>query len=316
MLLKLPPQLIPRERFQADLAAICGSFGVECADGRRDVLGRIQLETRSGIDMAHVAKDVRVVRRTEQDIRRDAGENFFLIVQEEGHAFMQQNGTTRMMKPGDMMLIDSAAPSEFTFFGNYSRQLSLHLPRVEMHERFGNAAVGGHYVQQTDYHAIALGAILSKVFSAGTNAPQTTYLKEAIYGVLGAVLHERADDTARSKIDAEVTRAQALERGIAYIDRCITDCTLSAQTVADAVGISIRQLQRAFALAGTTPTDYLLKKRFEKACQMLSDRQKDGDPMLVSSIAYACGFNDISYFNRQFRRFFGCAPGQFAPRAD
>ncbi|GKY89844.1 helix-turn-helix domain-containing protein [Sinisalibacter aestuarii] len=39
------------------------------------------------------------------------------------------------------------------------------------------------------------------------------------------------------------------------------------------------------------------------------------DPMLVSSIAYACGFNDVSYFNRQFRRLFGCAPGQFAEAA-
>lgn len=61
-----------------------------------------------------------------------------------------------------------------------------------------------------------------------------------------------------------MSRAQIPERGIASIDRCLTDSDLPTQTDAEAVGVSVRQLQRAFALAGTTPTDYLLKKRFEK----------------------------------------------------
>jgi AraC-like DNA-binding protein len=31
----------------------------------------------------------------------------------------------------------------------------------------------------------------------------------------------------------------------------------------------------------------------------------------ISDIAYACGFNEVSYFNRCFRRRFGSTPGQF-----
>lgn len=108
-----------------------------------------------------------------------------------------------------------------------------------------------------------------------------------------------------------MTCARILERGMAYADRCFADGTVSSQSIAELLGVSSRQLQRAFALAGTTPTDYLLKKRMEKACQMLELRGKQGNPSLVSSIAYQCGFNDVSYFNRQFRRLFGCAPGQF-----
>jgi AraC-like DNA-binding protein len=33
--------------------------------------------------------------------------------------------------------------------------------------------------------------------------------------------------------------------------------------------------------------------------------------MKVSDIAYACGFSEISYFNRCFRRRFGAAPSQY-----
>lgn len=60
-----------------------------------------------------------------------------------------------------------------------------------------------------------------------------------------------------------------------------------------------------------TPTDYLLQKRLEAACQLLRERRPGRTDMLVSTIAYHCGFNDISYFNRIFRKIFGCPPGQY-----
>jgi AraC-like DNA-binding protein len=40
------------------------------------------------------------------------------------------------------------------------------------------------------------------------------------------------------------------------------------------------------------------------------------DALKVSDIALACGFNEISYFNRCFRRRFGAAPTQFRGRAE
>lgn len=312
MLARLTPSKMPLGKFHADLEAVCGTFDVIAADNQKDVLGHVSREIRSGIEIAHIAKNVQTVRRTAKDIKNSASENFFLILQEEGSAFMQQNSTTRMMKPGDLILIDSAQPSEFTFFGGFSRQLSLHLPRTEMTARFGGAAQGGQYVQRTDYHAIAISAILSKALEANTTDTQTGFLQEALYGVLGAMLHERTTDTASNNIDSNATRTQILERAMAYVDRCYANSAISAQGIAETLGVSLRQLQRAFAITGTTPTEYLLKKRIEKACQLLKERELQHDQVLVSSIAYDCGFNDVSYFNRQFRRLFGCAPGQFA----
>ncbi|CUH82259.1 transcriptional regulator, AraC family [Tropicibacter naphthalenivorans] len=256
------------------------------------------------------------MRRTEKDIRTTPSDNFFLIVQEEGSAFMKQHSTTRMMKPGDLILIDSAHTSEFTFFGNFSRQLSLHLPRVEMVERFGKAAVGGQYAHRSEHHAVAISAILAKAFDKNTNETQTSFLKEAIYGMVGAMLWEKSAGGEAKKIETDVSRAQILERGMAFVDRFFVDSSVTTQTISEKLGLSTRQLQRAFALAGMTPTDYLLKKRLERACQMLTDRMKEREPMLVSTIAYACGFNDVSYFNRQFRKLFGCAPGQFGRPAE
>ena len=42
---------------------------------------------------------------------------------------------------------------------------------------------------------------------------------------------------------------------------------------------------------------------------MLVDRRNDA--LKVSDIAFACGFNEVSYFNRCFRSRFGASPTQF-----
>lgn len=311
MLTTLQTGKMPMEAFHAELSAVCGSFDVQRAGQRAEVIGGVRRDIRAGIEMAHVAKDVQTIRRTQRDVRCNPGEHFFLIAQEEGSAFMQQHGVTRMLMPGDMILIDSAYPSEFSFFGNFSRQLSLHLPRDEMRARFGEAAQGGHHVQRRDYQAIAMTAILAKAFDETTSDDQNGYLQEALYGMIGALLHQRGGGVTGQGIDAEVSAARLLERGMAYADRCFADNSVNAQTIAEMLGTSLRQVQRAFALAGTTPTDYLLKKRMERACQMLVQRSRQNNPAMVSSIAYQCGFNDVSYFNRQFRRLFDCTPGQF-----
>ena len=46
---------------------------------------------------------------------------------------------------------------------------------------------------------------------------------------------------------------------------------------------------------------------------MLADRRNDR--LKVSEIALACGFNEVSYFNRCFRRRFGATPSEFRDAA-
>jgi AraC-like DNA-binding protein len=302
---------MPVEKFQEDLRHICGVFSAEPVKGQDRIHGGVSMESRAGMEMAHVAKNLQRIRRSGLDCRRDDAEHYFLIIQEEGSALMAQSDTAQMLNPGDMMLIDSAKPSEFTFFGHYGRQLSVHLPRTEMDKRFGYEIRTGMYLPRTDHTALALIAVLAKTFSPEITPDQDNYLREAMYGLLGVMLHERQNRSGFSRMDSEIGGAQLLQRALAHIDSRYGNCELSIQQIANDLHVSMRQLQRAFALLGSTPTDYLLQKRLETACQLLIERRLGRTDMLVSTIAYQCGFNDISYFNRIFRRVFGCPPGQY-----
>ena len=191
MLTRIRATELPVEQFAADLYRTCGQFDIRPSADRRTMRGGVQVDRRAGIEVAHVAADLQQLVRSSRDIRQDAGENYFLILQEEGKALMSQNETSCLLSPGDMVLIDSACTSEFTFFGDYNRQLSLHLPRGEMHARFGYDLIrGGISVPRHDPTNLALCAVLGKVFGQpATNAASNSYLREAVFGLIGAMLH-------------------------------------------------------------------------------------------------------------------------------
>jgi len=313
MLTELPKTYLPIDQFQTDLRSICGAFQLNPARSQTMMRGAVCLEERCGMEFAHVAVDeLQTIRRTKRELVQDHAEHYFLILQEGGRALMSQRDTARLLRPGDFILIDSAEPSEFTYFNRHSRQLSVHLPRAELQARFGDVLRGGMFLAGSVHTALGICAVLAKAFEREGNPTQTGYLRDAMYGLLGAMLYAGGDGIQSQKIDAEVGSAQLLERALDYIETHFFDSDLSIQRMSRDLKVSSRQLQRSFLSTNTTPTDYLVQKRLAFACQSLKYRHRSDSKPLISTIAYSCGFNDLSYFNRLFRSTFGCTPTQYA----
>ena len=81
---------------------------------------------------------------------------------------------------------------------------------------------------------------------------------------------------------------------------------LSPDVLASRFGMSARSIQRLFERDGTTFTEFLRERRLHRAHRMLASRRFDA--MTVTDIALACGFGDLSHFNRHFRARFGMTP--------
>lgn len=81
---------------------------------------------------------------------------------------------------------------------------------------------------------------------------------------------------------------------------------LDIETVARAAGMSGRQAQRMFAESGTTFSEFVLEHRLLLARTLLL--HANGRDRKISDIAQTAGFNDLSYFNRSFKRRFGETP--------
>lgn len=77
--------------------------------------------------------------------------------------------------------------------------------------------------------------------------------------------------------------------------------------LADMVGMTPASFSRFFRLrTGKTLSDYIIDMRMGFATRMLVDSTRT-----VAEVCYDCGFNNLSNFNRTFKRKKGCSPKEF-----
>ncbi|WP_194464060.1 helix-turn-helix domain-containing protein [Bradyrhizobium sp. CCBAU 53340] len=88
----------------------------------------------------------------------------------------------------------------------------------------------------------------------------------------------------------------------------LEDGTLSATMVATRNGVTVRYLHKLFESDGITCSEFVLGQRLARAYHHL--RSPLHSRRAISTIAYELGFNDLSYFNRAFRRRYNATPSE------
>ena len=82
---------------------------------------------------------------------------------------------------------------------------------------------------------------------------------------------------------------------------------IKLKTLSDLACMSETAFSRFFKLhTGRTVSDYIIDIRLGFASRMLVDTNKS-----IADICYLCGYNNLSNFNRVFKRKKGCAPTEF-----
>ena len=78
-------------------------------------------------------------------------------------------------------------------------------------------------------------------------------------------------------------------------------------TLADLAGMSTSAFSRFFKLrTGRTLSEYIIEMRLGYASRLLVDTSES-----IAEICYACGFNNLSNFNRIFKKKRSCSPTEF-----
>ena len=108
----------------------------------------------------------------------------------------------------------------------------------------------------------------------------------------------------------EATRIQInnqirLQKMLSYIYENYAE-SVTLEDIAKAADISRSEAGRCFrTYMGCSPVETLIQYRLQMAHQLLSERTQT-----LQQISYACGFNSVNYFSRQFKKRYGCAPSQ------
>jgi len=125
-------------------------------------------------------------------------------------------------------------------------------------------------------------------------------------GAVCATLNEERSGSRRPPTPRDERRIAAALRRI----EAQQGARLSLQTLAAEAAVSPFHFLRIFEqVVGVTPGHYMLSMRLRHAAMRL---RCSGDA--VATVALDCGFDDLSTFNRQFRRATGLPPGAYRAR--
>ncbi|UVK48071.1 helix-turn-helix domain-containing protein (plasmid) [Mesorhizobium sp. AR07] len=291
------------EVLREEIRKACGAFDLEPMARAQMVAGDVTTRRISFFDTAIVALDARYVQRSARSIRQDPGEHLFLLIQDEGHCRVEQGERSAQLAQGDMFLVDSVRPSSFVYDGKRSNQVSIHMPRAEMLHRLGKGCTNGVPISRNDPLWLAMRAVITKMV-AEPSAP--SQLGEALLCLLGAYLHGIEENGAVQHAETLLSRA------LAMIDRNCADPSFGPGELARRLNVSERMLQRHFQPLGETPGHRLINRRLELAhARLVAPRQAQAAEG-ITAIAYDAGFNDLSYFYREFRKKYAVTPGAVA----
>lgn len=129
-----------------------------------------------------------------------------------------------------------------------------------------------------------------------------------IYHFLGTVysrhLYFREEESPQTRRDYK--RIRQLKAVLELIENEYAN-PITLDDMAAAVHMSPKYFCKFFAeMTRQRPMDYLNRHRIERACFEL--RSTDAS---VTEIAYNCGFNDLSYFIKTFKKYKGVTPGKY-----
>ena len=88
----------------------------------------------------------------------------------------------------------------------------------------------------------------------------------------------------------------------------IHDGDLNATMVATRHRLTVRYMHKLFESDGITYSEFVLGERLARAYCLLTNPLHSG--RAISTIAFELGFNDLSYFNRTFRRQYSATPSE------
>ncbi len=147
-------------------------------------------------------------------------------------------------------------------------------------------------------------ALVEKIFSELRSKKEGYRLivQGAVMQLFGELARVEADGAAvKNK-----RRIKSLKNALAYIEEHYSE-QIALDDIAAASGMNSRYLCRVFReMTHKTPVDYLNYYRIECACEQIASTDDS-----MTDIALGCGFCDLSYFIKVFKRYKGITPSEY-----
>jgi AraC-like DNA-binding protein len=254
------------------------------------------------------------VQSTGQDIRRtprlisEADNAYFQVaVVASGIGRIGQDDRQAVLHPGDCVLYETTRPFQWLFDSDWDVWVfSLPAESVRLSESERRLISARSLDGTTGLTGVVSRFLLDLArHSEDLPAEQSERVLAHASDLVVALLSDRLDDS--TQVRGAVQRSLML-RIKDYIHQRLSDPALGPAEIAAAVNISTRYLHRLFEAERQTVALYIKGLRLDRARRDLLDPRLAGRP--ITTIAYSCGFGDLSGFNRAFKAAYALSPAE------
>jgi AraC-like DNA-binding protein len=237
----------------------------------------------------------------------NGGDDFFLVANVRGRCTVRQRDRELQIEDGEAFLATRDEATIAVMRPTSAFWVGCRVPREPVATLLGRLGDMPISAVPRDNEALRLfisyaGAI------AGALPLATTELQRLaachVHDLLAAIV--RAARDGRSIAEGRGIAAARLRAIMRDIEAHIGDGDLSVGRIAGRHRITPRYVHRLFENEGLTFSSFVLGQRLSRAHRMLRDPCRADRN--ISTIAFAVGFGDLSYFNRAFRRHYGATP--------
>jgi AraC-like DNA-binding protein len=263
-----------------------------------------------GVALARARYPAMVARRP-RELLRDGRDNYTLGIVSEDHDVSVEGGPAFTVRAGDLMLLHEATwfemrharASAVDVISLASRQIAQRLPRL--------ALAPCYHIPRATQGADLLAGYADLLRQAPPQGEASRGMAARhIHDLVAVVLEDFAGRWVQQP--ASGLRAARLELARQDIRKHACDATLDVHAVARRQGVGARYIQELFEREGTTFTQFLRETRLELAWRRLGDA---ADTRSIATLAFECGFADLSHFNRSFRSRYGMKPSDVRAQA-
>jgi AraC-like DNA-binding protein len=280
--------------------------------GGRAFTARSEVAVFGPVGLAQHQATMSWTDRTAADIAADGIDNLLLVVNcGVTRIAFTQRGRETVLHPGSCALQSLSEPAHVRFtdigIGEQSEWITVVVARGRLLELVPSAedrvATLLDPAQPVMRH---LRRYLDILFSPERADDPTLnlHIGTTLIDLVAVLLGAQGD--AAEPAGLRGPRAARLREILGEINASFADPALTSGRVALKVGLSARYIQELLRQSGTSFTERVLERRLQHAGRMLMNRRHD--VLKICDIAGACGFNEVSYFNRCFRRRFGASP--------
>lgn len=258
-----------------------------------------------GAAYASVSASPVQVMRTRRLIAADTTEMLYLITADAPLEVIQ-GGQTHILAIGDSIFLRGGEVSRISA-NRRSRFTNIAVAIDDLRSLYAGADDLAMRVvpRQSDLlgllHAYVDVLRLRAGAASGAAAPLAAgHIRDLIVAIAAA---DADSDGRNEQPGVKAARLRAIKADIAAR---LCDPHLDITGVAARSAISPRYVRRLFHDEGSSFSAHVLGQRLDRAHRLLLHPGQDA--RTIAGVAYACGFGDLSYFNRTFRRRFGMTP--------